>query len=292
MNVRSMSHVVRGMWIGLLCMLCGVVHAEDVAEGSPWASLTHLWEASCASVEDTVLGTQFCDSLAEALRHEEDPVHVEFPAWEGLFTLTLSESPLSVRFITWSHPLPEGGRKHMGLVVVQAKREAAHIIPLHDRQLPLYGGKIEEAWFHERMRPTDWLGAVYVDGMPYHYEGRSCFLLCGLAGGDARVVRRVVETVEVTAEGEVYFGVPCIQYGRQRYHRLMYAHSARVAMTLRPLPASGRRGKLILIDHLSPSRPQYGGLPEYYGPDGSQDALILQKEGIWLHELNVEVYPK
>jgi hypothetical protein len=46
--------------------------------------------------------------------------------------------------------------------------------------------------------------------------------------------------------------------------------------------------KMIVFDHLSPTKPSLEGQYEFYGPDFTYDGLKFEK-GVWEHYQNIEI---
>lgn len=248
-----------------------------------------LWEASSENPSDTVRGRCFRDSLVAHLMRAHDPLDCPIPVLRGLMDLRATQGKMGVRVVTWAHGMEDRTELYMGLVLCQRKGQPVHLTLLNDRRVPLQEGRIEEDWLTFQHTGSAWFGAAYYSIVPFEHGGVACFALCGLAGGSPFVVRRMVETLQIPEEGPIIFGCPVIVYREKNYCRLLFSHGARVAMTLHPLPTSAFAKPRILIDHLCPSHSQYGGIPQYYGPDGTQDALQLQRDGTWLFEEDVLV---
>lgn len=250
--------------------------------------LRNLWEESANHPSDTLRGHHFREALIAYLKKAEDPFKAPIPKLYGLADLPLNAKQ-KLRIITWSHPTIDRENRYMGLAVAQDKNANYHLHHLKDRYLPVGQGFIQESWFNETYRPNKWIGTVYYAGREFRHKQSQHFILCGIAGGTPMVVRRIVEIIHLHEDGQIAFGEPLILYGKKNYRRIMFSHNARIAMTLHPMPTEPFQPERILIDHLSPSQSQFGGLPQFYGPDGSQDILILQKNGTWLFKPDIPV---
>ena len=173
----------------------------------------------------------------------------------------------------------------MGILAHQVGGSTVALFPLHDARLPVGRGLIDEQLFTEERTPSNWLGASYYALVPFTWHAQQSYLLLGVAGATELVTRRVVESLQFDKSGAPHFGIPCLMYQRKQYRRMLWSHGRRVAMTLHPID-DGRR---ILIDHLSPSRPEFSGMPQFYGPDFSQDVLELSPAGYWVYQFDQEV---
>jgi hypothetical protein len=63
----------------------------------------------------------------------------------------------------------------------------------------------------------------------------------------------------------------------------VFAYSFQASMSMRWDTAGGR----IVLDHLSPQRPDLEGQPAFYGPDLSYDAYVWQKDH-WAYQRDID----
>lgn len=239
------------------------------------------WEAVVKSAEDTLLGMRFAERVASYLM-QENAWNAVLPQFEGVSDVVAEGGAL--RLITWAHPTAAREWLHMGLIVKPGREGGVMCVPLYDRQLPVKNGLIENEWLTARGDERSWVGAVYFKAKAFIYQRDTAYLLIGVAGSNVFVARRVIETLHVTPDGAVNFGLPLIAQGEKRLGRILVAHSARVGMEINFV--EGRQQ--VLMDHLSPASLEYAGMPSYYGPDFSYDALELSPSGLWVFTMNVD----
>lgn len=266
----------------LLCFAGSFLPALRVsAEPLDTLQLQAEWRAMLGQPADTVSAGRFAARLA-AYIEQEASWRAPLPRLEGVSDITAKGGGL--RLITWAHRSPASGWVHQGLIVRPRRGGGALCIALRDRQLPLEKGLIEKEWLTASGGADSWVGAVYFDAEAFVYQRDTAYLLLGVAGSNAFVTRRVVETLHVSPEGTARFGLPLIAQGEHRLGRIMMSHSARVGMEINFV--EGKRQ--VLIDHLSPSSSRYVGMPAHYGPDFSYDALTLTRGGVWVYTTNVD----
>lgn len=239
------------------------------------------WTALLERGADTLAGRQFAAHLREYIEQEAN-WRVVLPSFEGVSDVEAKGGAL--RLITWAVPTPAREWLHMGLIVKPQRGGGALCVPLKDRQIPVGNGLVEEGWLTAQGDADSWVGAVYFDAKAFAYQRDTAYLLIGVAGFNAFVARRVVETLYVAADGTVRFGLPVIAQGQKRLGRIMMSHSARVGMEINFVEGKNQ----VLIDHLSPASGEYVGMPSHYGPDFSYDALELTKGGIWVYSTEVD----
>lgn len=268
--------------LNLLC-ICTLSLSYAADASSPTEKLMELWHRSSLNLYDTACGTLFQQELAQLLA-AQGTIDYELPELAGLSDLLAPDRRL--RLITWTHELASEETLYKGIALYRDSHDSLRILPLKDRQLPVKQGFINEQWFNFPCSLSEWIGAVYYGIQPFEFQGIKAYLLLGVAGRTPLCTRKVIETMYIDATDELQIGLPCLAYTNTRiFQRILYSYSSRVAMTLQLI----EKGKKVLIDHLAPSAPQYSGLPQFYGPDGSQDAFILSKEGYWRHENDVLV---
>jgi hypothetical protein len=67
-------------------------------------------------------------------------------------------------------------------------------------------------------------------------------------------------------------------------NRIIFEFNERVQVTLEYNEVM----KMIVFDHLSPSRPSLEGQYQFYGPDFSYDGLLFE-DGIWKHYSDIQI---
>ena len=267
----------------ILVFLCICIHSAVGArpDSSTPDKLQELWTRSSLNLYDTACGTLFQQELAQLLA-AKGTIDYVLPELTGLSDLLAPDRRL--RLITWTHELASEETLYKGIALYLDKHDLLHILSLKDRQIPVKQGFIDEQWFNLPCSSNEWIGAVYYGIQPFEFQGIKAYLLLGVAGRTPLCTRKVIETMYIDATDELQIGLPCLAYTNTRiFPRILYSYSSRVAMTLQLI----EKGKKVLIDHLAPSAPQYSGLPQFYGPDGSQDAFVFSEDGYWRHENDV-----
>lgn len=243
--------------------------------------LQEYWSHSSQNLYDTACGTQFQSELMSRLSASK-AIDYQLPELAGLTDLISPDAQL--RVITWTHALSSEETLYKGIVVYRPQKDSLRVLALKDRHIPVKQGYIDDKWFNLECSANEWIGAVYYGIQPFDFQGIKAYLLLGVAGRTPLCTRKVIETLYIDTTGDVHWGLPCLAYSSaQIFQRIFYSYSTRVAMTLQLI----EKGKKVLIDHLAPSSAQYSGLPQFYGPDGSQDAFVLSEGGYWRHESDV-----
>ncbi len=123
--------------------------------------------------------------------------------------------------------------------------------------------------------PDKWFGMLYTDLV----ECEDYYLLLGWDGNDKLTQRKFIDVLYFKGNGDPVFGKDVFKFSRKNPRRLMFECSQEVSMSLR----YNKKQNRIIYSHLGPR--QEGGLLDgqyqYYGPDGSFDALEFKK-GKWI----------
>jgi hypothetical protein len=103
---------------------------------------------------------------------------------------------------------------------------------------------------------------------------------------DAFITRKVIEIVKFGEDDKILFGSRCFLDSDKLSYREVFEYSSRASMTLR-FDSENE----IVFDHLSPFSPQYKDNFQYYGPDFSYDAYLLEN-GQWKLKQDIDIRNK
>jgi hypothetical protein len=130
--------------------------------------------------------------------------------------------------------------------------------------------------------PDKWFGMLYTELI----ECDGYYTLIGWDGNDKLTQRKFVDVLYFRSNGTPVFGKDVFKYPRKNPKRLMFEWSQEVSMSVR----YNEKRNMIIYSHLSSK--QEGSLLDgqfqYYGPDGSFDALAMKK-GKWIVLEDIEV---
>jgi len=190
----------------------------------------------------------------------------------------LSPRDKKFRLITWNIPKDDGTHAFFGyLLVNNSKRikkglfryetiESYEAFKLLDRS-----GMIKSPESH--IGPPDkWYGMLYYSLI----ECDGFYTLLGWDGNDKLTQKKFVDVLYFKGDGTPIFGKDVFKFPRKNPKRLMFEYSSEVSMSLKYNEKSNR----IVYSHLAPKQEGslLNGQFQYYGPDGSFDALELKKD--------------
>ena len=173
-------------------------------------------------------------------------------------------------------PYSNGSHRFEGFLLVQDKKRRV-LYELRDMT-----EKIENASF-KMLGPDYWYGALYYTVVPVKKGGKTWYTLLGWKGQSNVETRKVIEVLSFKG-GTPQFGAPLFGDGRVKRTREVFGFSFQTSMSLKWEQAFGR----IVLDHLSPMKPEFAGQAAFMGPDLSYDAYVWEKDH-WLYQRDVDV---
>jgi hypothetical protein len=210
-----------------------------------------------------------------------DPKLLQYP-FDSLKEVSII-FPVDKRFklITWNVPKDDGTHAFFGYLLVNNSkkikkglfgREIIHSYETY--KLVDRSGTIKNPETYTGT-PDKWFGMLYYSII----ESGDFYTLLAWDGNDKLTQRKFVDILYFKADGTPVFGKDVFKFAKKNPRRLMFEYSTEVSMSLK----FHEKQKRIVYSHLAPK--QEGSLLEgqyqYYGPDGSFDALEFHK-GKWV----------
>lgn len=120
--------------------------------------------------------------------------------------------------------------------------------------------------------PSKWYGMLYYSLI----ECDGFYTLIGWDGNDKLTQKKFIDVLYFKSDGTPVFGKDVFRFPRKNPKRLMFEYSSEVSMSLK----YNEKRRQIIYSHLAPKEPGsvLEGQFQYYGPDGSFDALELKKD--------------
>jgi hypothetical protein len=130
--------------------------------------------------------------------------------------------------------------------------------------------------------PKKWYGMLYYDII----ECDGFYTLLGWDGNDNLIQKKFIDVLYFKSDGTPVFGKDVFRIPKKSPKRIMFQYSAEVSMSLKYNPKRGQ----IIYSHLSPKDESVTleGQYQYYGPDGSFDAMELKKDR-WVSLEDVDI---
>jgi hypothetical protein len=197
-------------------------------------------------------------------------------------------SPTNKRFklITWNLYKDDGTHAYFGYLLVNNRKrikkgflrhetiEGYEYFKLLDRSATVKSPENYVA------TPDKWFGMLYTQVI----DCEEYYTLIGWDGNDKLSQRKFVDVLYFKSDGTPVFGKDVFRFPKKNPRRLMFEYSSDITMSLK----YNESKKQIIYSHLA-SRQEgvLTGLYQYYGPDGSFDALEQRKEK-WVNVEDVD----
>ena len=229
---------------------------------------------------------QFLAAWAFVLKDEKS---IQYP-FDSLTEVSRLLSPdKKFRIITWNIFKEDGTHAYFGFIQVNNsktvkkgwfKKETTSqydVFPLLDKSTTV---KTPENYVAD---PSKWFGMLYYEIIK---SDDDFYTLLGWDGNDKLIQRKFIDVLSFKADGTPVFGKDVFKIPGKFGKRMMFEYASEVAMSLKY--NEGR--KQIIFSHLAPNNldPMLVGQYQYYGPDGSFDALSMKK-GRWTYEGAIDI---
>lgn len=203
-------------------------------------------------------------TLVDQTLHEPTVFDLTFTK---LRTLGVIDSPDKlVRIVNWNVEQEDGTQKYFAYVLHRnSLKDTKHkVIELIDNSMML------TAKPEETLEANMWYGALYYQIIPVEKANKTYYTILGWDGGTRMSNTKLIDVMYFTGNS-LKLGYPLFKSGSTTVKRLFYEHSERSVMSLRYEPEYNR----IIFDHLMPETPTMVGFYEFYVPDMSYDAFVL-----------------
>ncbi len=278
--------------IALLCSAT-LVHAQsDSASKATLEEALRVAQETADLLDPRAAATRSLKDLQAAQRDgQRDSISANIKkhlravleADDGL-TADLKDLPISrvdapdgkFRLLTWNVPYSNGTHAYEGFLLVHEKKRPV-LFELRDMT-----EKIENAPF-KMLGPDFWYGTLYYTVVPVKRGGKTWYTLLGWKGHSNVESRKVIEVLSFKG-GVPQFGAPLFGEGRAKRTREIFGFSFQASMSLKWEQSFNR----IVLDHLSPMKPEFAGQAAFMGPDLSYDAYVWEKDH-WLYQRDVDV---
>lgn len=129
-----------------------------------------------------------------------------------------------------------------------------------------------------------WNASLYYKIIESKHAGQKYYTLLGYDLNTPLSNKKLIDVISIDEFDELYFCEKLIQYNGHIVDRIVFEYNEKAIMSLQ----YNEGMKMIVFDHLSPSRPSLSGQYEFYGPDFTYDGLKWEK-GMWVHYSNIDV---
>ena len=230
---------------------------------------------------------QFLAIWAEVLKNEKS-IQYPFDSLKKDVSFVLSPDK-KFRIIVWDMRKDDQTYYYFGFIQVNNsktirkglfKKETSsqyEVFPLLDKSATV---KTPENYVSD---PSKWFGMLYVDCIKTDDD---FYTLIGWDGNDKLTQRKFIDILSFKVDGTPMFGKDVFKFPGKFAKRVMFEYASEVSMSLK----YNATRKEIIFSHLAPNTPDptLEGQFQYYGPDGSFDALAMKK-GTWVYNPAIDI---
>jgi hypothetical protein len=239
-------------------------------------NLSLLFEKLYASSDDSIknnINSRITKEILNGIENTDNMI--ELKKIKGLFALISADN--KVKILTWGYSLSDNSNQYAGVVCYYLKESNR----FYTEEL-IHTEKKHENFDQIQYTSKKWYGAVYYDIVNQKYKGKNYYLLLGYDGKDDFTNIKLIDALEMNDDEYLKFGCPIFDLENSKPLRLVFEYAERVSMILK----YDEKMKMIIWDHLSPSKPELKGYYQYYGPDMTFDALFFEK-GLWKYSPDI-----
>jgi hypothetical protein len=266
----------------IVILLLILIPASVLFSQNPDTTLIHEYEQRLSEMFN-VMSVYNNDSKREKINDEIIEKFEQLLKIEGSFSYPFDSlrnigkivsKDNKLRIYTWNLPYMNGTHKYFGFIQYYPPKEKSFLLYKLIDNSDSY--KSPENLI---LTDTSWLGALYYEIVEKKYEGNTYYTLLGFDFNNLLTAKKIIELLYFKDDRIPVFGKPVFNYKNRLCNRIIFEYSAKVSMSLK----YNKELKLVIFDHLSPSKPSYEGHFMFYGPDFSYDGLEF-RDGIW-HEI-------
>jgi hypothetical protein len=179
-----------------------------------------------------------------------------------------------LRVITWNIPVGLSDNVYYGIIQYYSKTEKSFkLIRLND-SINLGENSIRYPWN----------GTLYFEIIETKHAGQKYYTLLGFNFNTPLSNQKTIDVLSIDDFDKLYYCENLFNFEQKPLNRLVFEYNEKAVMALR----YDEDKKMIVFDHLAPSRPSMKGKYEFYGPDFTYDGLKFEK-GIWMHYSNIDI---
>ncbi|MBE9469398.1 MAG: hypothetical protein IMY72_13920 [Bacteroidetes bacterium] len=204
-------------------------------------------------------------------------------SFDYVFTLRhigILKSPDNVfKIYNWNVSLNDGTYEYFGFIQYFYKKSKQFLIyKLYDKSDEIASPETAQ------LTNLNWFGALYYEIILKKSGKQNYYTLLAWDGNNDFSKKKLIEVLYFSNKGEPCFGKNIFIINKEKKTRLIHEYSYLTTMTLR----YNDNLKMIIFDHLEPSKPSLKGQFQYYGTNFTYDGLYYKK-GKWIFKQNIDV---
>jgi hypothetical protein len=180
------------------------------------------------------------------------------------------------RLITWNIPRDDGTHVYFGFLLANTSKRVRTGFLRHETRKNFECFKLQDRSALVKSpetyigTPDKWFGMIYTQLIACGDN----YTLIGWDGNDRLTQRKFIDVLYFKDNGIPVFGKDIFTVPRRSPRRLMFEYSSEVSMSIK----FSEKQDMIIYSHLSSNREDQTleGQYQFYGPDGSFDALVCK----------------
>ncbi len=180
-----------------------------------------------------------------------------------------------VKIINWNIEKQDNTNQYFGLIVHYDTRKKEYLI----NELTDVSGPYDVINNNEYYYSNQWYGALYYKIIPTVYNRKTSYILLGYDANNKTSHIKLIEVLSFIGS-KAKLGAPIFRDGKKTSRRVVFEHSKKSYMSIKYEAERNR----IVFDHLSPENPIMADFREFYVPDMSYDAYVLEDDKWVLQE--------
>lgn len=273
----SMTRVPFTLTMRQLAFLCILFfHSATFAQQNLQDSAAHylaLIGTEELETDRLIADSIFHDLLSKAL---QQPGAFEAPFAQLKNMGKLASSDGKLRLFNWNVPLKDGKHLYHCLLLYKQKKEPVFF------ELSMPESPVKDINPRKALGAEFWYGALYYEIIPVKKGAKTYYTLLGWSGNDRLSTRKMIDVLHFSGK-RVKLGAPIFEMENPQY-RVVFEYSEEVRMGL----GFEEEKQRIVFDHLAPIHQDLEDQFQFYGPDGSYNALVWQKSK-WVLDADIAV---
>jgi len=269
-----MKTIRKLIFIIMMLLAYFAAKAQDFEKKEAELATQYETMRKCSNDEDRkVANDKFKKKLKSFLKTKKSNkyiIHIK-----GLSRLVAKDNRVFV--YSWNLQNDDGSFTYYGFVHFREKWRKYKVIELIDNSAMISNPETQI------LKAKNWYGALYYDIVYTKYKRKRTYTLLGWDGNDYFTTKKIIDVLTIEKNKPV-FGSIILQNDKKMQSRIIIEYAEAVKATLR----YDKEYKMIVWDHLSPSKKELKGQFQYYGPDFTYDGLFFNK-GKWDFYSDVKV---
>lgn len=179
-----------------------------------------------------------------------------------------------MRIYTWNIPAGINDNIYYGIVQFYSSAQKKYIIVPLNKSENLSNTNSKKSWD----------GSLYYKIVETKHAGQKYYTLLGFDLNTILSNKKTIDVISIDDFDELFFCKKLLQYEGRMVDRIVFEYNEKAMMSLQ----YNEDVKMIVFDHLSPSKPSLSGQYEFYGPDFTYDGLKWEK-GVWIFYSNIDI---